>query len=175
MQGSAGAPTPLLGYAIMAVVLVLVIAFRMRNVGRERPLKLERLWIIPVIYVLLGGAVLASSPPTRPAEWAACVVALLAGSALGWQRGRLTHIVVDPATHEVRMKQSMTAFLFLIVLIAIKNGMRSVVGPGSNALFHLSPQVLTDVLLAFAVGLLGMQRVEMFLRARRLLAEAGPR
>jgi hypothetical protein len=172
MQGSAGAPNPLIGYVITAVVLILVLGFRLRRVGKERPLKVERLWIVPAIYVVLVGATLAMTPPTRPAEWAACVVALAIGSVLGWQRGRLTHIAVDPETHEVRMKQSMTAFLFIIVLIALKSGMRSMVGTGNSGLFHVSPQVLTDILLAFALGLLGVQRVEMFLRARRLLAEA---
>ena len=43
---------------------------------------------------------------------------------------------------------------------------------GNNGLFHMSPQGLTDILVALMLGLLGMQRVEMFLRARRLLAEA---
>jgi CcdC protein len=172
MQGSAGAPTPLMAYVIMAVALILVIGFRLRNVGKERPLKVGRLWIIPVIYLVLVGATLALTPPARPVEWIACIVALAIGSALGWQRGRLTHIAVDPATQEVRMKQSMTAFLFIIVLIAMKSGMRSVVGTGDHALFHMSPQSLTDILLAFALGLLGVQRIEMYLRARRLLAEA---
>lgn len=175
MQGSAGAPNPLIGYVIMAVVLIAVIGFRMRNVGRERPLKVGQLWIVPVIYLVLVGGMLAATPPGRPAEWAACAVALLVGSALGWQRGRLTHINVDPATQEVRMKQSMTAFLFIVVLIALKAGMRSMVGTGHNGLFNLSPQTLTDIALAFALGLLGVQRVEMYLRARRLLAEAQAR
>jgi uncharacterized membrane protein YfcA len=175
MQGSAGAPNPLIGYVIMAVVLILVIGFRLRNVGRERPLKVGRLWIVPVIYLVLVGATLATTPPARPLEWAACFVALALGAALGWQRGRLTHIAVDPETQEVRMKQSMTAFLFIIVLIALKSGMRSVAGTGNNALFHMSPQTLTDILLALALGLLGVQRLEMYLRARRLLAEAQAR
>jgi hypothetical protein len=35
-----------------------------------------------------------------------------------------------------------------------------------------NPMAITDVLLSFAVGMFGVMRVEMFLRARRLLAEA---
>jgi hypothetical protein len=37
---------------------------------------------------------------------------------------------------------------------------------------HADPRAMTDVLLSFAVGLIGVARLEMFLRARRLLAEA---
>jgi hypothetical protein len=172
MQGSAGAPTPLIGYVIMAVVLVVVLGLRMRSVGRERPMKVGRLWIIPLIYALAGGAVIAATPPTRPVEWAACAAALAIGAGLGWQRGRLTHISVDPASEEVKMKQSLTGFLFILVVVALKTSMRSIAGAGGTTLFHMSPQALTDILVALMVGLLAVQRIEMFLRARRLLAEA---
>jgi hypothetical protein len=37
---------------------------------------------------------------------------------------------------------------------------------------HLNPMALTDILLAFALGLFATQRLEMYLRARRLLDEA---
>ena len=36
----------------------------------------------------------------------------------------------------------------------------------------MSPASLTDILVAFALGLLSVQRLEMFLRARRLLEDA---
>ena len=50
--------------------------------------------------------------------------------------------------------------------------MRSIAGAGGNTLFHLSPQGISDILIALTAGLLIVQRVEMFLRAKRLLAEA---
>jgi hypothetical protein len=172
MQGSAGTPNPLIGYVITAVILIVVLGLRMRSVGRERPLKVGRLWIIPAVYLAAATALFVATPPARPIEWALSLVALAIGAALGWQRGRLTHIAVDPATEEVKMKQSMMGFLFIVVLVALKVGMRSMPGFGNNALFHMSPQGLTDILVALMLGLLGMQRVEMFLRARRLLGEA---
>ena len=39
---------------------------------------------------------------------------------------------------------------------------------------HFDVMLLTDVLVAFALGLLTLQRVEMYLRAKRLLEEARP-
>ena len=172
MQGSAGAPTPLMAYVIMAVVLVVVLGLRMRSVGRERPLKVGRLWIVPAVYLAVAATFFVLTPPAQPLEWGLSLVALMIGAALGWQRGRLVHIAVDPATEEVRMKQSMLGFLFIVILVALKVGMRSMPGFGNNGLFHMSPQGLTDILVALMLGLLGMQRVEMFLRARRLLGEA---
>lgn len=175
MLGSAGTPKPLMTYVIMAIVLVVVLGLRMRSVGRERPLKVGLLWIVPAIYFAVAAAFFVLTPPAQPLEWGLSLVALVVGATLGWQRGRLIHIAVDPATEEVRMKQSMTGFLFVVVLVALKMGMRSMPGFGNNGLFHMSPQGLTDILVALMLGLLGVQRIEMFLRARRLVAETQAR
>jgi hypothetical protein len=171
MQGAAGAPHPLIGYIVMAVVLAVVLIFRVRSVNQARPLRVERLWIIPAIYLLLAVLAFATTPPSG-AGWAACAVALVIGAGLGWQRGRLMRIDVDPETHAVTTVQSPAAMLFIVILIAIRSGMRGAAQSGAMGSFHVSPATLTDVLVAFALGLLGVQRLEMFLRARRLLAEA---
>ena len=41
-----------------------------------------------------------------------------------------------------------------------------------GAAWHVDVMAVTDILIAFALGLLTMQRVEMYLRAKRLLGEA---
>jgi hypothetical protein len=171
MQGAAGQPNPLIGYVIMAVLLAIVLIFRVRRVNQARPLKVERLWIIPGIYLLLAVLAFATTPPSG-AGWMGSAIALGLGAALGWQRGRLMRIDVDPATHAVTTVQSPAALLFIVILIAIRSGMRSMAQNGTGGFFHVSPATLTDVLVAFALGLLAVQRLEMFLRARRLLTEA---
>jgi hypothetical protein len=50
--------------------------------------------------------------------------------------------------------------------------MRSMIPSGTGGIFHLTPQTITDLLVAFALGLLGVQRLEMYLRARRLIEAA---
>jgi hypothetical protein len=57
--------------------------------------------------------------------------------------------------------------LFLIVLIAVRVGARSVLGETSG----VSPAMLTDPLIAFALGMFTLTRLEMYLRAKRLLEE----
>ena len=171
MQGAAGAPDPLIRYVVMAVVLAIILIVRVRRVNQARPLKVERLWIIPVLYLVLAVLAFATTPPSG-AGWGASAIALAVGAALGWQRGRMMRIDVDPETHAVTSVQSPAALFFIVILIAIRSGMRSMAGNGSVGFFHVSPATLTDVLVAFALGLLAVQRLEMFLRARRLLAEA---
>jgi hypothetical protein len=171
MQGAAGQPNPLIGYVIMAIVLSVVLLIRFRRMNQSRPLKVERLWIIPVLYLVIAVTAFVATPPDG-AGWAFSAIAFLLGAALGWQRGRLMRIDVDPATHEVTMVQSPAAFLFIVVLIAIRSGMRTAAQNGSVNFIHMSPASLTDILVAFALGLLSVQRLEMFLRARRLLEDA---
>jgi hypothetical protein len=174
MQGSAGSPNPLIGYVIMAVVLSLVLFFRVRRIGKARPLKVERLWIVPALYLVLAATAFVATPPDA-AGWGFAIFAFGLGALLGWQRGRMMRIDVDAETHEVTATQSPAAFLFIVVLIALRTGMRTMATNGHGGLFHLSPATLTDILVAFALGLLGVQRLEMFLRARRLLGEARAR
>ena len=42
-----------IGYAIYFVIIALVIGFRLRRMGKMRPLKLETLWIVPAIYFVI--------------------------------------------------------------------------------------------------------------------------
>jgi len=89
------------------------------------------------------------------------------GVALGWQRGRMMRISVDPETHEVSQRASPAAMLLILVLILVRTGAREI-APG----MALDVMTLTDVLVALALGLLATQRLEMWLRARKLLAAA---
>jgi uncharacterized membrane protein len=57
--------------------------------------------------------------------------------------------------------------LFLIVLIVVRAGARSMLGEASG----VTPAMLTDPLIAFALGMLTLTRVEMYIRAKRLLEE----
>lgn len=151
---------------ITLLVIGVVMFFRLRNVNRERPLKLGQLWIIPGIYAVIAAFLFYSIPPKGMA-WLWCAVALVVGGALGWQRGRTMHISVDPATQTLMQKSSLASMFFLLGLIAVRTVARV-----EGQAWHFDVMMLTDVLVALALGLLTMQRVEMYLRAKRLLGEA---
>ena len=155
-----------ISYAITIGVIVVIMALRMRRMGQMRPLKLETLWIVPAMYAAVAALMLFSLPPVG---WVALasLAGLAIGAAVGWQRGKMMHIHVDPETHALNQKASPAAMFFLIALILFRAGARSVLGAES----HVSPAMLTDPLIAFALGMFTLQRVEMYLRARRLLDE----
>jgi membrane protein CcdC involved in cytochrome C biogenesis len=139
----------------------------MRRMGKMRPLKLETLWIVPAMYAAVAALMFYTLPPVGSVALAS-LVGLAVGAAVGWQRGKMMQIHVDPETHALNQKASPAAMFFLIALILIRAGARSILGQESN----ISPAMLTDPLIAFALGMFTLQRVEMYLRARRLLDEA---
>jgi hypothetical protein len=168
-MGGGGGPTPWIGYGIAAVVIVVVMAIRFRRAGVARPLRLGQLLIVPILYGVLATVMFVSAPPSR-GGWLLCAVAFAVGAAAGWQRGRMIKIDVDPATHALSATQSPVAILFILILVLVRSGLRAALRSGEEGL--LDAATLTDILIAFALGLLAVQRLEMYLRARRLLAAA---
>ncbi|MDO7842419.1 CcdC protein domain-containing protein [Sphingomonas immobilis] len=171
MQVHAAHPNQWISYAITAVIVVVVLALRMRGMSRMRRLRLETLWVVPAIYAAFAAVMFYEFPPS-PLGWLVCAVALFAGAAIGWQRGKLMHIHVDPETHRLDQRASPAAMLFIVVLIAVRFGAREMLASGAGASFHLSTMLVTDVLIALALGLFAATRLEMYLRAKRLLEEA---
>lgn len=155
---------------IPILAIALVLALRLRRMNRASRLHLERLWILPGVYALMVGVIFWSHPP-HGMTWLYVFIALLIGLPLGWYRGKLMRIDVDPDTHELSQRASPAAILFIFALVAIRLVARSLAmsngGESPDAIF-----AVTDILLAFALGFLAAQRLEMGLRARALLEQA---
>lgn len=157
--------TALLPFMIIGAVMF----FRLRSMGRERPLKVATLWVVPVIYLLLVGGSLVAMPPS-PIGWALLVAGVVVGCMLGWHRGKLIRIECNAETGALSQQASPLAMLLLVAIIALKLGARQIFGdsaagqPGSHAM------LLTDTFIGFALGLLSATRLELYLRARRILA-----
>lgn len=171
MQEHAGQSGQLIQYAVTAVIVAIVLALRLRGMSRMRRLRLETLWIIPAIYFAFACAMFYEFPPTGLA-WLVCAAALAVGAGIGWQRGKLMQIHVDPETHVLNQKASPAAFIFIVVLVLFRFGAKSMMQAGGSYGLHLNAMLITDVLIAFALGLFAVTRLEMYLRARRLLGEA---
>jgi len=155
-----------IGYAITFAIILVVFGLRMRRMGKMRPLRLETLWIVPSLYLAITAWMFVQLPPTGSVAIASAA-ALIAGAAVGWKRGTMMHIHVDPQTHALNQKASPAAMIFLLVLVAVRSLGRGVLGAEG-----VSPAMLTDPLIAFALGMLTLTRVEMYFRGRRLLEEA---
>jgi hypothetical protein len=133
---------------------------------RVQPLKLERLWVVPALYAVVTATVLYQSMPAG-LQWLYVALALVIGGLVGWRRGAMMRISIDPATHALNQQASPAAMLFIFVIIIVRQGLRMEASQmGLNAAF------MTDLLVVFALGLFAATRLEMFLRARRMLDQA---
>ena len=99
-----GSPWATLIPIVIAMVLVIL-----RN-SRARRLRIEAMWVAPLIIVAMIGlalwgesqASLARGGPgfaLRPVNIGLDLAGVIVGALLGWWRARFTHITIDPATH----------------------------------------------------------------------------
>lgn len=158
-----------ISYAITIGIVIVVMALRMRSMSRERPLKLETLWVVPVLYLLVAGSMLFSLTPP-PLGWGLLLAGLGLGIGVGWHRGKLIRITQDPATGTLRQKASPLAMILLVALIVLKLGARAIFGETAVGHPASGAMLLTDAFIGFALGLLSATRLELYLRGRRLLA-----
>jgi hypothetical protein len=159
----------LLPLLLVAVVMALRFS-RMRAQG-QRQLRLEQLWVIPTVFLVLAAALFWRTPPAG-LGWLYAGLALAVGAGVGWWRGSMMRITINPATHTLNQAASPAAIIFLVGIFALRFGARYVLmqqgGRGTAAL-------VTDCLMAFAAAMFSAQRLEMYLRGRRLLATAQAR
>jgi hypothetical protein len=145
--------------ALLLAVLA-VLGFRLWQVERPKPLRPERLWVLPAALSLLAAWLVVRLDLGGPdLGWLAA--AITAGAAVGWMRGRTVRIV-RASDGTLTYTTSIATFTVIAGLVALKIGMRWI-GPAAEgpALLTVLPLVLVSALIAF-------QRLEMFLRARNL-------
>jgi hypothetical protein len=163
-----------IGVWMGAVVFGVFFLFRLRRLSRDsvqaQTLNLGTLWITPVIYLALVALVIAIQPP-RGWDWLWIAAGAALGGALGWWRGKTVEIKVHSVTGALTTRSSPAAALFLVGLIALRYGLRFLL-EGQAGTLHLTVQLIGDTLVAVALGLIVMQRVEMTLRAIRLVGRA---
>lgn len=166
---------PVVGHGLPYIIPLLIVLLVVRRNLRGRKIRTERLWLYPAILIAGAIAVMSAERPPPPIAALAMAAALVLGGVVGWYRGRLTRITLNPETHELTSQASTAGMILIAVVFVIRYGLKLLVTPGQTALpasVHLNATLITDVLMLFAVGLMSVQRVEMWLRCRRLLAEA---
>lgn len=167
---------PLIGILI-AVPLILL---RNRQPQILRP---QYLWIMPAILAAfiafaLWGMQQAANMPGAPPQlshgafdtqaWLIVVGGLLLGCAAGWWRGKM---VVIQKEHDGTLKaQASPLGLILIVLLLVSRRALEPWLEANAGSWHVNVLAIQDAFLVFVVGMIALQRVEMFIRARRIQA-----
>jgi membrane protein CcdC involved in cytochrome C biogenesis len=157
------------GWTLLLPMLIIGLVV-LRN-ARARTVRMERLWIGPAMIAVMAGLSLAAQRPQTSAAIAIDIAALLVGCALGWWRGRASRFTVDPATHVVTSRMSPAGMLLILGIFALRYVVRMFASDEASVL-HVNAGDLLGALLVLAVGMVAAQRIEWFIRARRMIAEA---
>jgi hypothetical protein len=163
-------PPPNAGYAAYLVPLVVIALVILRS-ARARRLRIESLWVMPVVILAVVGLSFSQQGMPTPLMLGIDIAALVIGAALGWWRARFTHITVDPATHELTSRASPIGMLVILAVFALRYAVRMYGAQNASAL-GVSANAIADAALVISVGLVCAQRLEIALRATRLLNEA---
>jgi hypothetical protein len=159
-------------YLIPSLVGLLMVAWVVRRNLTSRKLQMDRMLLFPGILILITGYMFISDPPREAWVWEALAASFALGGLVGWHRGRLTVITHDPVTGELTAQPSKAAAALILVVFAARFGLRAwLAGTPGGGHNHVA-FVITNALLIFTVGMLGVQRIEMYLRCRRLLTQA---
>ncbi|HKQ11451.1 MAG TPA: hypothetical protein VJS85_09690 [Rhizomicrobium sp.] len=161
----------------LPVIIVLpILYFRMRGMAKAQPLKLGRLWIRPAIILAAAILVLILPQPGHHAvrhflvqDWAWLGLAAGLGGIGGWYWGRTMAIEVHPEDGTLMVKGGQAAMLVLIVLILFRMGLKTGLDVEGRA-WHLDALLISDALIVFSAALFTLRSIEMYIRARRVMA-----
>ena len=163
-------PQDMIGSIVALVIVAIVVVVRIRNLRKSTPLRFDRMWIVPAIFVALTALNLFQFP-LHGREWAWFGAAAIVGGVLGWQRGKLMPIRHDPETGALMVHGSPMALIFLVAIFAARLAIQGIAALEADGL-GIRIGLLNDAFVVFALGLFTVQRIEMALRARRLMAAA---
>jgi hypothetical protein len=127
--------------------------------------------VLPLIGLGLWGATQnpnLAHAPFGPDAWAVLAVGGVLGGIAGWYRGKTVAIEKEP-DGSLMAKASPLGLILLVALFAGRSLLRDLV-ESHAAEWHLNAMAVTDAFLVFAMGLIVMQRVEMYIRARSIQA-----
>jgi hypothetical protein len=162
---------PLLPYLLPVVFLLLIV----RRSMATRKIKIERMWVMPALLIVAAASLFTTGGIPSPLVIGELAVALAGGAAAGWYRGRLTHITIDPETHDLTSRTSPVGVVLIAALFAVRYGIRLLfpaTANGAAGSLQDEATIIADALTLFGIGAMVVQRLEMWLRCRRLLAEA---
>lgn len=152
-------------YIVPLIVAVIII----RRSMQARKVNTGRMWIRPVVLLLLLASALAAAPMPSVIAIAGFVLAVVAGAALGTYMASHQHLTIDDETGHISSRSSTIGTALVLGLFAIRFGAKLVfpelAHPGHSAMTQGA-----NGLLVFTVAVLIAQTVSIWRRTQPMLA-----
>lgn len=160
---------PLISIAVALVIILL------RN-KKPRTLRVQWMWVMPVVIVFAIGfgiwgmtqAPDLSHAPFGVSAWAIIAVGLILGCVAGWWRGKMVTIEKEP-DGSLKAQASPLGLILIVALLLSRQALRPWL-EANAAGWHINALAIQDAFMLFVVGMIVFQRIEMYIRARRVLA-----
>lgn len=155
---------------VVAAVVPLVL---LRN-RRPRTLRVEWMWVLPLIIVALigfglwGMSRVGQGAPADPVSLLILAAGLALGAAAGWWRGKMVVIHKEP-DGTLKAQASPIGLILIVGLMVTRQALRPWLEQHA-ADWHISPFAIIEAFMLFAAGMVVAQRVEMWIRARKIQA-----
>ncbi len=162
--------TKVIGYGVGGLVFLVIFGLRMRRMMQSRPFNVNRVWILPAIFIALMALTVWRQPPLDK-EWLWVAGGLVIGAALGWFRAKTIRLTLHLETRQVMAQGSPLAMIFILAIFVVRFALRGVLQTESGAL-GISVAVADSAFLAMACGLFAARAIEMGVRATKLLNQA---
>jgi len=158
------------------IVPLLITALIVRRSMQTRKVNTGRMWIRPVVLLLMLAGALAYAPMPGVIAIAAFLVAAAAGVAAGAYMASHQHLSIDEETGHVSSRNSTIGMLLVLGLFAIRFGAKLVfpelANPGHA---HSAMTQGANGLLIFTVAVLITQTVSIWRRTQPLIADHAAR
>lgn len=162
-------------YIPLLVILVMLPLILLRN-RRPRTLRPRWMWVVPLLMVVaMGFAIWGTSfqpglshEPFDALAWAVLVIGGVLGAVAGWWRGRMTTIEKHP-DGTLKAQASPVGLILIVALIFGRRALSAWLEPHAESL-GLNALAVADAFLVFVAAMIVVQRLEMFIRARRVMA-----
>ena len=160
----------------VAPLIALVIALPLILLRNRRPrtLRVQWMWVTPlVITVLMAFAIWgASLNPDAPhtafqsLDWGVLALGVILGGVAGWWRGKMTTI----ERHADGTMKAQSSPIGLVLIVGLMLGRRALSAwlEPHAASMGLNLLAIADTFLLFVAAMVIVQRLEMFIRARRI-------
>ena len=169
----------ILQFLLPLLLIAVIVALRARKLSKKQPLKLGGLWIRPVFLLAACILVLAIPQPGVPVrhfallDWAVLALSAVIGGVGGWYLGRTTAIEVHPEDGTLMAQASPVGLFVIVGLMLARTALRAGAKLEAQA-WHLDVVLIFDALIVFTALLFAVRSLEMYLRARKLVAAAPP-